>query len=108
MTSPPRTSRPLRKNPLAIGIAAVLLAAAVFVSFWVPIYARSTPKLGAFPFFYWFQLILVPAVAIVSWLAYLLVRSQEGSASAPGASAPAGERTTATEPGTDEGPETAL
>jgi hypothetical protein len=41
----------------------------------MPFYARSTPKLGAFPFFYWYQLILVPAVAIVSWLAYLCLRS---------------------------------
>jgi Protein of unknown function (DUF3311) len=113
MSSPPRTSRPLRKSPVAIGLAAVLLAAAVFVAFWVPIYARSTPKLGAFPFFYWFQLILVPAVAVVSWLAYLLVRSPAGSAAAPEAPAPEapappGERGTAGEPGTEEGPEAAL
>jgi solute:Na+ symporter, SSS family len=49
MSSPPR---PSRKNPVAIGMAAVLLAAAVIASFWVPIYARATPKLGAFPFFW--------------------------------------------------------
>jgi hypothetical protein len=63
-----------RRSPFAWVVAGILLLAAVVASFWVPIYARSTPKLGAFPFFYWYQLILVPAVAIMSWLAYLLVR----------------------------------
>jgi hypothetical protein len=42
----------------------------------VPIYARSAPKLGDFPFFYWYQLILVPAIAILCWIVYLLVRTR--------------------------------
>jgi Protein of unknown function (DUF3311) len=88
MSSPPRTSR---KSPVAIGIAGVLLLAAVIGSFWVPLYARSTPKLGAFPFFYWYQLILVPAVAIISWIAYLLVRTDgAGTAEARPGQAPDG------------------
>jgi Protein of unknown function (DUF3311) len=51
----------------------------------VPIYARSTPKWGVFPFFYWYQLIWTPAIAILSWLVYLLLRTR----AAPGADAPA-------------------
>jgi Protein of unknown function (DUF3311) len=73
-------SRSTRKSPVAWVVASILLLAAVFAAFWVPIYARKAPKLGDFPFFYWFQLILVPAVAIVSWLAYLLVRRAPGPA----------------------------
>jgi Protein of unknown function (DUF3311) len=42
----------------------------------VPLYARSWPKLGAFPFFYWYQLLWVPVVAIACWLSYLLLRSR--------------------------------
>ena len=56
-------------------IAAILLVAAIAASLIVPIYARTTPMLGDFPFFYWYQLLLVPVVAIVSWLAYLRVRN---------------------------------
>jgi hypothetical protein len=70
--SPPRTTR---KSPVPWVLASILLLVAVAASFWVPIYARSLPKLGALPFFYWYQLILVPAVAILCWIAYLLVKS---------------------------------
>src|SRR5580700_10084405 len=77
------------KSPVAWVVASILLLVAVIASFWVPIYARSAPKLGAFPFFYWYQLILVPAVAIVSWIAYLLVRTDGGGvAAAPPEQAP--------------------
>ena len=55
-------------------IATILLVAAIAASLIVPIYARTTPMLGDFPFFYWYQLLLVPVVAIISCLAYLLVR----------------------------------
>ena len=44
-------------------------------AFWVPIYARSAPKLGDFPFFYWFQLIWMPVVMVLCYLAYLLLRT---------------------------------
>lgn len=78
-----------RKSPVALVVASILLIAAVVASFWVPLYARSTPKVGAFPFFYWYQLLLVPAVAIVSWCAYLLLRSGPGSVPVTEAHGPA-------------------
>ncbi|GEM_PF-843382 len=72
--SPPDSA----KGPATWTAVTILLLAAIAASLWVPIYARTTPKLGAFPFFYWYQLILVPAVAIVSWIAYLLLRPRPG------------------------------
>ncbi|HEY1621981.1 MAG TPA: DUF3311 domain-containing protein [Streptosporangiaceae bacterium] len=53
---------------------AVLLIIAVVGTVWVPIYARATPALGGFPFFYWYQLLWIPLVAIVTSIAYLLAR----------------------------------
>jgi hypothetical protein len=44
---------------------AVMLTVAIAGALWVPIYAHSLPKLGDFPFFYWYQLILVPVTAIL-------------------------------------------
>jgi hypothetical protein len=63
------------QNPVNAVIAGVLLLIAVIGAFWVPIYARSAPKLGDFPFFYWFQLIWMPVVMVLCFLAYLLLRT---------------------------------
>jgi Na+/melibiose symporter-like transporter len=55
-------------------VIAVLLAAAVISTLWVPFYNHLTPTLGDFPFFYWYQLMWVPIVAILAAIAYLLSR----------------------------------
>ena len=81
--SPPRT------NIAAWAVATILLLVCIGGTFWVPIYARTTPKLGDFPFFYWYQLIWVPVVAILSWLCSLLTKS--GRRTPPAPSGPAGD-----------------
>lgn len=69
-------SAPSGKGPATRGVAAVLLIVAIAGTLWVPFYARSTPTLGDFPFFYWYQLIWVPTVAILCWICYLLLRTK--------------------------------
>ena len=69
---------PRTRNPLSTVTAAILLLIAVIGAFWVPIYARATPKLGDFPFFYWFLLIWMPVVMLLCYLAYLLMRTKPG------------------------------
>jgi uncharacterized membrane protein len=64
------------QNPANAVIAGVLLLIVVIGAFWVPIYARSAPKLGDFPFFYWFQLIWMPVTMVFCYLAYLLLRTR--------------------------------
>lgn len=76
MVQPQRRAR----NPLSTAVAAVLLLAGVIGAFWVPFYARSAPKLGDFPFFYWYQLFWMPVVMVLCYLAYLLMRSTPASA----------------------------
>ncbi len=66
-------------SPVRWAVITVLLLASLVGMLWVPFYARSTPKLGAFPFFYWYQLMWVPFVAIGSWAAYLLIRPRRAS-----------------------------
>jgi hypothetical protein len=52
----------------------VLLVLGVVGTLIVPVYARTGPKWGPFPFFYWYQLAWIPLVAVLSTVAYLLVR----------------------------------
>lgn len=51
----------------------VLLTIPIAALLWVGSYARETPKLGAFPFFIWYQLMWVFITAGLTWTAYLLV-----------------------------------
>jgi uncharacterized protein DUF3311 len=53
-------------------VVTILLLVAVLGTLIVPIYTRSTPKLGAFPFFYWYQLLWVPVVALLTTICYLI------------------------------------
>jgi hypothetical protein len=70
MTQPSGT-RPRTARWTAV---AVLLTLGVVGTLIVPIYARTGPRWGPFPFFYWYQLAWIPIVAVLSTIAYLLVR----------------------------------
>ncbi len=58
-------------------IAGVCLLAQFVGALWVSSYARLTPRLLGFPFFYWYQLLWVVLGAVLTGAAYLLVRSDE-------------------------------
>ena len=93
MTQP---SRP-RTRPGPWIVIAILLLATLVAVLWVPIYARTTPAIGGFPFFYWYQLLWVPIVAVVGAICYGLSRL----ASADSRRAPDGAQ--AGTPGSGEG-----
>ncbi len=65
---------PSGKSPATWGVVTILLTVAIAGTLVVPIYARSMPKLGDIPFFYWFQLIWVPVAAVLCWICYLLLK----------------------------------
>ncbi len=56
--------------------ATILIVVAIALPLVVPIYARTAPKWGAFPFFYWYLLVLVPVIAILCASTYLLLRTK--------------------------------
>jgi hypothetical protein len=58
-------------------IAGILLVAGIVLPLWVPSYARDTPRLWGFPFFYWYQLMWVFIAALLVGSAFLLVRRDE-------------------------------
>ena len=54
----------------------------IFFALYTPIYARLTPKLGDFPFFYWYLLIFMPVTSVALWLATLLQKRLAGNGEA--------------------------
>ncbi|TQF74345.1 DUF3311 domain-containing protein [Rhodococcus spelaei] len=54
-------------------MAGVLLLIPLVAILWVPFYARDTPRLGGFPFFFWYQFAWVFLCAAATFAAYKLV-----------------------------------
>ena len=52
----------------------VLLAIPIAALVIVPIYARKSPELWGFPFFYWYQLLWVLICGLFTWSAYLVIQ----------------------------------
>ncbi len=55
--------------------AGVLLLIPIIALMWVPSYARETPRLWGFPFFFWYQFLWVFICSGMTWCAYLLTIS---------------------------------
>jgi hypothetical protein len=56
-----------------IAIASVLLLIPIVALLWVGSYSRETPKLGGFPFFFWYQFLWVFICAGCTFAAHRLV-----------------------------------
>jgi hypothetical protein len=73
MTQPQSRSRgPIATHPVTSAVIAVVTIAAIFFVLWVPIYASETPKVGTFPWFYFYLLAYMPVVAIACWIVITL------------------------------------
>ena len=55
--------------------AGVLLAIPMIALAWVGSYSKETPKLGAFPFFIWYQFLWVFLCSFMTYGAYRLVKA---------------------------------
>jgi hypothetical protein len=53
--------------------ACILLLIPIVALMWVPSYARETPRLFGFPFFFWYQFAWVFVCSAMTWTAYKLV-----------------------------------
>jgi hypothetical protein len=67
-----KSRSPIAAHPVTSAIIAILIVAVVFFAVYVPLYARATPKVGDFPFFYFYLLIYMPVVSIVCSVVVLL------------------------------------
>jgi hypothetical protein len=53
----------------------VVLAPAVVLPLLVPLYDTDDPTLLGFPFYYWFQLALIPVAVVLTVIAYYLAKA---------------------------------
>jgi hypothetical protein len=97
MTQPPAartpagSRSPYAAHPVISAVIALLITASVFFSLYVPLYARATPKVGDFPFFYFFLIIYMPVVGIVLGIVLLLqnrLRTPAPDTGGPGTGGP--------------------
>ena len=54
-------------------VAAILIIIPFLIYFDVPLYNFSTPTIGGLPFFYWFQILMLPVTAILLFKAAKLI-----------------------------------
>ena len=71
-STPPRTITPLRL------FATLCVLAPTVAVIAVPTYNSATPRLGGFPFFYWYQLLLVVLTGILMVAAFWAIKIDEG------------------------------
>ena len=63
----------------------VLLVPAVVLPLWVALYDREDPTFLGFPFYYWFQFLLIPVVSLLAYIAFRLsLRSTDKERAAVG------------------------
>ena len=71
---------PVARHPVESFLIAVIVLACIGGALIVPIYAKLTPYVGDFPFFYFYPLAYLPAVAIALWVVTLLQKRMKGGA----------------------------
>lgn len=80
---------PVAAHPVTSAIVAILVLGTIVVVLVEPIYGSVTPKIGSWPFFYFFLLAFMPVVAIAMWIAMVLQRRLTPGGNVPGSDAEA-------------------
>jgi hypothetical protein len=69
MTQPgSRPRNPVAAHPITSTAIGILFALAIFFILYSPIYSTVTPKIGSWPFFYFYLLILMPVTTALLWI----------------------------------------
>ena len=62
-------------SPARWTLIVVLLAPAVVLPLLVPLYDSEDPTFFGFPFYYWFQLAMIPVAVVLTVIAYYLAKA---------------------------------
>ena len=69
--------RPRSSSGARWALIYVLLAPAVVLPLWVGLYDREDPTFLGFPFYYWFQFLLIVIAVTLTYPAYLLAKGAD-------------------------------
>jgi membrane protein implicated in regulation of membrane protease activity len=72
--APAARRNPFATHPITSLLIGLLLLASIFFALFVPLYGRITPKVGDWPFFYFYLLAYMPLMALVLWIVTRLQR----------------------------------
>ena len=50
----------------------LLLLVIFFIALWVPAFNRAGPALFGFPFFYWYQIVIIVIASFLTWIVYVV------------------------------------
>lgn len=73
-------TNPVARYPVESFLIALIVTASIAGALIVPIYASVTPYVGDFPFFYFYPLVYMPAMAVALWVVTLLQKRMKGGA----------------------------
>ena len=63
-----RPRNPVAAHPIISAAIGILFVALIFFIVFSPIYSTVTPKIGSWPFFYFYLLIAMPVTSVVLWI----------------------------------------
>jgi hypothetical protein len=73
-----QSTRSARRSSTGLWILiGIILAPAIVVPLWVPLYDKADPSLWGFPFFFWFQFAMILGSAVLTIVAYSLSLAAE-------------------------------
>lgn len=49
----------------------LLLLVIFLITLWVPAFNRAGPSLFGFPFFYWYQIVMIAVGSCLTWIVYI-------------------------------------
>jgi membrane protein implicated in regulation of membrane protease activity len=79
-SAPERQAPPTDRGKAAIAV--VLLLIPLVALMWVPSYARETPRVAGFPFFFWYQFLWVFVCSGCTYAAYRMMLAARPSRTA--------------------------
>ena len=72
-----RPRNPVAAHPVTSAAIGILFVVLIFFILYSPIYSSVTPKIGSWPFFYFYLLVACPVTSVLLWIIMQLQKRLE-------------------------------